>query len=84
MGPSQDSHGTQDLRREIERGPRDGSVASILSLDTGQPPDVLLDAGQSSGLYALAGGPRADGSLPYWWMPRRRAAAPAPSDPNIP
>jgi hypothetical protein len=63
----------------FERGPRDGSVTSIVSLDTGQPPDVLLDAGQSSGVYALAGGPGADGSLPYWWMPRRRTE---PADPR--
>jgi hypothetical protein len=80
MGPSQHTPALRTYAARFERGPRDGSVTSIVSLDTGQPPDVLLDAGQSSGVYALAGGPRADGSLPYWWMPRRKAAAQAPAD----
>jgi len=60
---------------KFEDGPRQGTVVSVLSLESGQPPDVLLIPGRSDGVYVLAGGARRDGSMPYWWMSRTRLAA---------
>jgi hypothetical protein len=58
----------------FEAGPRDGSVAAVLALETGQPPDLLLTPGRPDWVYVLAGGPRSDGSLPYLYMPPSKAA----------
>jgi hypothetical protein len=74
MEPSRQSPALKTFAARFERGPRDGSVANVAGLESGHPPDFLLHAGHSDGVYALAGGPRSDGSLPYWWMPRRRSA----------
>jgi hypothetical protein len=59
----------------FEDGPRSSTVAFVLALDTGQPPELLLTPDRTDGVYVLAGGQRADGSLPYMWMPRTRVAA---------
>ena len=59
----------------FERGPRHGTVAFVLGLESGQPPDLLLAPGHLDGIYVLAGGAHPDGSLPYWWMSRKRIAA---------
>ena len=59
----------------FEHGPNHGTVASIVGLESGQPPDLLLTPVPSDGVYVLAGGARRDGSLPYWWMSRTRLAA---------
>ena len=59
----------------FEHGPNHGTVVPVLGLAFGQPPDLLLTPHPSDGVYVLAGGPRRDGSLPYWWMSRTRLAA---------
>lgn len=64
----------------FHEGPRDGTVTAVLALETGQPPDVLLTPGQRDWIYVLAGGPRADGSLPYLYMPPTKAALVLRSD----
>jgi hypothetical protein len=75
MEPSRDWSKPRTFVARFERGPRDASAASIVGLDFGQPPDLLLVPGRLDGIYVLAGGARADGSLPYWWMSRTRLAA---------
>ena len=59
----------------FEDGPRSATVAFVLALDTGQPPELLLTPDRTDGVYVLAGGERADGSLPYMWMAKTRVAA---------
>ena len=59
----------------FEGGPRDATQTVVASLDSGQPPDVLLTPGRPGWVYVLAGGARDDGSLPYLWMPRTRIAS---------
>jgi hypothetical protein len=59
----------------FEDGPRGATVAYVLALDSGQPPDLLLTPGRLDWVYALAGGQREDGTLPYLWMPNERVAA---------
>jgi hypothetical protein len=75
MEPSSDWSEPRTFVARFERGPRDATAASIVGLDLGQPPDLLLVPGRLDGIYVLAGGVRADGSLPYWWMSRTRLAA---------
>jgi hypothetical protein len=75
MRPSWDSSDGGSFPARFEDGPRRGTVAFVLALDTGQPPDLLLVPGRPDGVYLLAGGERGDGSLPYWWMTRKRLAA---------
>lgn len=75
MEPSQDSFQPRTVVARFERGPRHGTVAFVLSLESGQPPDLLLVPGHANGVYLLAGGAHRDGSLPYWWMSRKRLAA---------
>lgn len=58
----------------FEDGPRGGTTVAVLALESGQPPDVLLTPGQPDWVYVLAGGPRRDGSLPYLYMPPKKAA----------
>jgi hypothetical protein len=55
-------------------GPRDGGLTTVLALESGQPPDILLTPGRPDWIYLLAGGLRRDGSLPYLYMPPSRAA----------
>ncbi len=59
----------------FEDGPRSSTVVFVLALDSGQPPELLLTPNRSDGVYVLAGGERADGSLPYMWMSRSRVTA---------
>jgi hypothetical protein len=59
----------------FEDGPRGATVAYVLALDSGQPPDLLLTPGRLDWVYVLAGGEREDGTLPYLWMPNERVAA---------
>lgn len=59
----------------FEDGPRDATVAFVLALDSGLPPELLLTPGQRDEVYVLAGGQRDDGSLPYLWMPKQKVAA---------
>lgn len=59
----------------FEDGPRDATLTSVLALDSGQPPDLLLTPDRQSWVYVLAGGEREDGTLPYVWMPREKVAA---------
>ena len=59
----------------FDHGPRHGTVAFVVGLESGQPPDLIRTPGQPTGVYLLAGGARRDGSLPYWWMSRARLAA---------
>jgi hypothetical protein len=54
----------------FEGGPRDAQLTPVLSLDSGQPPDILLTPGRPEWLYVRAGAPRADGSLPYLYLSR--------------
>lgn len=54
-------------------GPRDGGLAHVLALESGQPPDILLTPEQPDWIYILAGGPQQDGSLPYLYMPPSKA-----------
>ena len=58
----------------FEGGPRNGSMAYVRGTEYGQPPDLIRSPGRPDGLYLLAGGPRGDGRLPYWWMTRRHLA----------
>ena len=70
----------------FEGGPRNGTQTAVLSLDSGQPPDLLLTPGRRDWIYVLAGGARVDGSLPYLWMPKskilelQRRGRPQPSE----
>ena len=75
MEPSRDWSESGTYVARFERGPRHGTLSVVLGLETGQPPDLLLAPGHLDGIYVLAGGARADGSLPYWWMSRTRLAA---------
>ena len=75
MEPSRDPFERGTFAARFERGPRRGTVAFVLGLESGQPPDLLLAPGHSDGIYVLAGGAHPDGSLPYWWMTRKRLAA---------
>ena len=75
MEPSRDSFEPGTFVARFERGPRQGTVALVLGLESGQPPDLLLAPGHLDGIYVLAGGAHPDGSLPYWWMSRKRLAA---------
>lgn len=75
MESSRDWSERRTFVARFERGPRDATTASIVGLECGQPPDLLLSPGHLEGIYVLAGGARADGSLPYWWMSRTRLAA---------
>ena len=75
MERSWDSSGRPTFAARFDGGPRHGTVAFVVGLDSGQPPDVLRTPGRSDGFYLLAGGPRGDGSLPYWWMTRQRLPA---------
>jgi hypothetical protein len=75
MEPSSNWSERRTFVARFERGPHDATAASIVGLDHGQPPDLLLVPGHLDGIYVLAGGARADGSLPYWWMSRMRLAA---------
>jgi len=59
---------------KFEGGPSNGSLAFVRGNECGQPPDLVRSPGRPEGLYLLAGGPRADGRLPYWWMTRRHLA----------
>lgn len=59
----------------FEDGPREATVAFVLALDSGQPPELLLTPGRRGDVYVLAGGQREDGSLPYLWMPKEKVAA---------
>jgi hypothetical protein len=59
----------------LEGGPRHASVRRIWALVSGEPPDFVYVPGSDEGVYARAGGPGADGHLPYWWMTWTRAAA---------
>ena len=58
----------------FEGGPRGGTKAVVLELETGQPPDIRLTPGKPDHVYQLAGGPRPDSSLPYLHMPPTKAA----------
>jgi hypothetical protein len=75
MEPSRDSFEPGTFVARFDRGPRHGTVAFVLGLESGQPPDLLLAPGHSEGIYVRAGGAHPDGSLPYWWMSRKRLAA---------
>jgi hypothetical protein len=75
MGRPQDWIERKMYRAWFEGGPRDATHTAVLGLASGQPPDVLLTPGRPSWIYVLAGGVRPDGTLPYIWMPRNRAAA---------
>ena len=59
----------------FEEGPRNRTVAFVLALSSGLPPELLLTPDRSDGVYVLAGGERPDGSLPYLWMPKSRIAS---------
>ena len=59
----------------FEDGPHDAALASVLGLESGAPPDLLLIPDCRDGVYVLAGGARPDGSLPYLWMTVSRVAA---------
>jgi hypothetical protein len=74
MEPSRDWSESGTFVARFERGPRHGTVTVVLGLETGQPPDLLLAPGHPDGIYVLAGGAHPDGSLPYWWMSRKRLA----------
>jgi hypothetical protein len=75
MESSRDWSEPRTFVARFERGPHDATTASIVGLPFGQPPDVLLAPGRPDGVYVLAGGAHPDGSLPYWWMSRKRLAA---------
>jgi hypothetical protein len=74
MEPSRDWSDSGTFVARFERGPRHGTVTLVPGLETGQPPDLLLAPGHSDGIYVLAGGAHSDGSLPYWWMSKKRLA----------
>lgn len=59
----------------FEDGPRGATVAYVLALDSGQPPELLLTPDRHDWVYVLAGGEREDGSLPYVWMPNEKVTA---------
>jgi len=75
MERSWDPSGRRTFAARFEGGPRHGTVALVLGLESGQPPDLIRKPGRPDGVYLLAGGARRDGSLPYWWMTRTRLAA---------
>jgi hypothetical protein len=76
MEPLHDRSRRLGYRVRFEGGPRDAKQTVVPALDTGGPPELLLTPGRPDWVYVLAGAPRADGSLPYWWMPSLRLAAP--------
>lgn len=59
----------------FEDGPRDATLAFVLALDSGMPPELLVTPDRPDEIYVLAGGERGDGSLPYRYMPRSRVIA---------
>jgi hypothetical protein len=68
----------QPLRSHVarfEEGPRDGTMAVVPALESGEPPEMLLTPGRPDWVYVLAGAPRHDGSLPYLHMSPTKAAA---------
>jgi hypothetical protein len=75
MERTQDWSTRRTYYARFENGPRDATVTTVLALDSGQPPDLLLTPGQRDWIYVLAGGERGDGSLPYLWMPRSKVVA---------
>jgi hypothetical protein len=75
MGLSGDPSGGRTFAARFEGGPRHGTAAFVPGLRSGQPPDVVRDPARSEGVYLLAGGPRADGCLPYWWMSWKRLSS---------
>ena len=75
MEPSRHSFERGTFAARFEGGPRHGTAAVVSGVGPGQPPDLIRTPGQPTGVYLLAGGARADGTLPYWWMSRTRLAA---------
>ncbi len=75
MDSPQDRFERRTYRVRFDGGPRDAAQTAVLSLDSGQPPDILLTPGKPDWIYVLAGGARRDGSLPYLWMPHGRRVA---------
>ena len=53
-------------------GPREGQKAVLPTLESGQPPEIVLTPGRSEWVYVRAGAPLHDGSLPYLYMPPSR------------
>ena len=49
-------------------GPRDGQVMTVMALESGEPPEILLTPGRPEWVYLRAGAPKHDGSLPYLHM----------------
>lgn len=54
-------------------GPRDGQVRTVMALESGEPPEILLTPERPEWVYVRAGAPKDDGSLPYLHMPPSRA-----------
>jgi hypothetical protein len=75
MERSPNSSDRQTYAAWFEDGPRDGTVAFVLALDSGLPPELLLTPDRPGDIYVRAGGERGDGGLPYLWMPRSKVAA---------
>ncbi len=64
-----------DTHRALRTRPSRRRRAPVCSgSSSGQPPDILLTPGRPEWIYLLAGGPRADGGLPYTFMSPSRAA----------
>jgi hypothetical protein len=75
MGPSPDPSEGRTFAARFDGGTRHGTMALVRGLESGQPPDVVRDPSRPDGVYLLAGGPRADGCLPYWWITWTRLAS---------
>lgn len=55
-------------RARLRGGPDDGAIVDVSALPGGGPPDFFHAGPDDPGMYVLAGAPRQDGSLPYWFM----------------
>jgi hypothetical protein len=71
MGPMERATTTtlpSAYRARLRGGPDDGAVVHVSALPGGGPPDFFHAGPDDPGMYVLAGAPRDDGSLPYWFV----------------
>lgn len=55
-------------RARLRGGPDDGALVPVTPLPGGAPPDFFHAGPDDPGVYVLAGAPRDDGTLPYWFI----------------
>lgn len=71
---------SQPYIARLRGGPDDGALVRVVPLPGGSPPDFFHAGPDDPGVYVLAGAPREDGSLPYWFIP----SLPQAEEPVVP